>query len=325
MSAKFIGKNDGVLPLLIAFPALPQTPRRQPVLRLFLIPLFQQVQHKRRGGNHSHFVVFQRGKRKASVRQWPLLKLFIDGKPVFLKVDTVPCQPQSLAQPEAGKDHHLEQRPEAVISRLGHHLAYLFVGKGLDFPALYTGQRHRFGGVAPHILQLDSGGEAFAEDTMNVADGFGVKRLCPSLSPQEGIIKGLDEVWVQLGERITAQGRQDVGFHLGLIVFNGGPFLIKHILVQPNPHPLFQGHFRRFYVNSGIDLHCDLSQLFPNLFLGLAIDGFLHLLSGSRIEASGEPGLPATVRAFADGPRTLRVFPGFARHNTPFRVGPVLP
>ena len=84
----------------------------------------------------------------------------------FLKVNAVPRQAQGLAQTQTSKDNHFKQCSKTIISRLRHHFAHLPVSKGLDFFAVYTGQRYRFGGIPPDILQFDSRREAFAEDTV---------------------------------------------------------------------------------------------------------------------------------------------------------------
>ena len=109
-----------------------------------------------------------------------------------------------------------------------------------------------------------------------------------------------------------------MGFGLGLIVLDGRPFFVKHIVLQPNRHPRFQRHFAGFDIGATIQLGGDLRQLLPHLLLSLAVDGFLLLLADRRIKAHSIPGLPATVGTFADGSRPLRIFLCFARHIVSF-------
>ena len=64
--------------------------------------------------------------------------------------------------------------------------------------ACYPWQDHRLCGIAADILQLHSHGQTLAQDTVYVAYAFGRQGLLFPASPQQCVIKRLDDVWIQL-------------------------------------------------------------------------------------------------------------------------------
>lgn len=141
-------------------------------------PSFQKFQDKWGWSDNAGFVILQRGKGKAALSQRPFLKLLVDGEAALLKIHAVPGQTDGFRQPKAGKHHNLEQRPITITADCDSQGANLCISERLDFFALHPGECDHLCRISAHIFQLRSGGEALAQNSMDVADtSFGIERL----------------------------------------------------------------------------------------------------------------------------------------------------
>lgn len=124
------------------------------------------------------------------------MQLFVDGKAALLKIHAVLGEADGLRQPEPGKHRHLEQRPIAIAANRGNQRAHLRIREWLNLLALHSGKGNHLCRIAAQVFQLDSGGEALAQDTVDIADTFGAKRLLAAVAPKQGIVEGLDAMRV---------------------------------------------------------------------------------------------------------------------------------